>query len=135
MTTTAESTSRVIDCFAKNTLEVPEALAVVPFDSFADLEQGALADMLEFDDFPEDGNLQISMFSIMSQTDGDKRVVWSRRVIAQIKAAKEMFLDLIKQGMQPYRVGRDGGPAEKMIEFDPAAEEIIFMPIQAIAGG
>ncbi|MHA2279730.1 MAG: hypothetical protein ACXAC5_02385 [Promethearchaeota archaeon] len=47
-----------------------------------------------------------------------------------------MFLDLIAQGMVPYRVGVDGqATAEVMDEFDATAEEIIFMPVRAIAGG
>jgi hypothetical protein len=75
-------------------------------------------------------------FRIMTAKDGDKRVVWCRNVIAEIAAAKQMFLDLISKGMIPYKVGVDGrSTAEVMKEFDPVAEEVIFMPVQAIAGG
>jgi hypothetical protein len=109
---------RVIDCFAKQTYEVPDDLAVLGPDAKP----------------PEDAD--IGCFRILSQKDGDKRVVWCRKVIAEIKAAKKMFMDLLSKGMVPYKVGIDGkATAEEMKEFDPTAEEVIFMPLRAIAGG
>ncbi len=68
--------------------------------------------------------------------DGDKRVIWNCRVIQEIRAAKDMFLNLIKQGMMPFKVGRDGKrSSERMEEFDPVAEEVIFIPMPAVVGG
>lgn len=67
---------------------------------------------------------------------GDERVVWNCRVLAEIGAAKKMFTDLLSKGMLPYKVGTDGKrTSEVMDEFDPSAEEVIFLPVKAIAGG
>lgn len=112
----APNIDRTIDCFAKQTYEVPSELQVLAESAEAPADFGC--------------------FRIMSQADGDKRVVWCRRVIAQIKSAKKMFMDLLSKGMVPYKVGIDGeATAEVMTEFDPTAEEVIFMPVRAIAGG
>ena len=78
------------------------------------------------------------MFRIMNFKDGDKRVVWNRDSLAEIQAAKEMFDQLKdKENLRPYRVGTGGkASAEIMEEFDPMAEEVIFLPgKQLVAGG
>ena len=75
-------------------------------------------------------------FRIMTPKDGDKRVVWDSRDFAQISEAKAMFDELVVQGLVPYRVGVNGrASSEVMVEFDPYAEEIIFLPIAMVAGG
>lgn len=75
-------------------------------------------------------------FRIMTPHDGDKRVVWDSRDFAQISEAKAMFDELVVQGLVPYRVGVNGrASSEVMAEFDPYAEEIIFLPIAMVAGG
>lgn len=117
MTQIAEM-DRTLDCFANMTYEVPEELQIL-----RDGEAEA-----EFSEF--------GCFRILSQVDGDRRVVWCRRKLAQIAAAKQMFMDLIEKGMMPYRVGVDGAATSKVMdEFDPTAEEVIFMPLKAISGG
>ncbi|KKL27197.1 hypothetical protein LCGC14_2387580 [marine sediment metagenome] len=122
--------NRTIDCFAKQTYDVPPELTVIGSGDFAEL--AAIAGQLEIEASAEN----FGCFRMLSQKDGDKRVVWCRRVIAEIRAAKQMFLDLISKGMIPYKVGVDGqASVEEMKEFDPTAEEVIFMPIRAIAGG
>ena len=76
------------------------------------------------------------IFRILTKEDGDKRVIWDSRDLGQIRDAKKMFLDLIKQGQIPYKVGVDGNASsEEMKEFDPRAEEVIFLPIAAVVGG
>jgi hypothetical protein len=73
---------------------------------------------------------------IMTPKDGDKRVVWDSRDFAQITEAKAMFDELVLQGQVPYRVGTNGrASSEVMVEFDPYAEEIIFLPIAMVIGG
>jgi len=115
---------RTVCCFAKNTAQIPEELLIL--DPNPDLHDEQIAEL----------GGDCGIFSILSQPDGDKRVVWCRKILDQIKAAKDMFMDLISQGMVPYRVGRDGkATSEVMREFDPLAEEVIFMPVKAIAGG
>lgn len=75
-------------------------------------------------------------FRIMTPTDGDKRVVWDSRDFAQISEAKAMFDELVVQGLVPYCVGLNGrASSEVMTEFDPYAEEIIFLPVAMVAGG
>jgi hypothetical protein len=73
---------------------------------------------------------------IMTKEDGDKRVVWDSHSLPQIIAAKKLFDKLQKEGMVPYRVGTNGErTSEKMTEFDPKAEAVIFMPMKQIVGG
>jgi len=75
-------------------------------------------------------------FRILTPKDGDKRVVWDSRDMDQIEDAKAMFDECVAKGLVPYRVGTDGrASAEVMDEFDPEAEEVIFMPINQVAGG
>lgn len=75
-------------------------------------------------------------FRIMTPTDGDKRVVWDSRDFAQITEAKTMFDELVLQGLVPYCVGVNGlASSEVMAEFDPYAEEIIFLPVEMVVGG
>lgn len=72
----------------------------------------------------------------LSQKDGDKRVVWDAHSIPEINAAKTMFQELVAQGMTPYRVGAGGQASPQVMdEFDPTAEEVIFMPTKMIAAG
>jgi len=73
---------------------------------------------------------------IVNQKDGDKRVVWDSRDMRQIADAKETFDKLVAEGLVPYRVDPQGRKTpEVMSEFDATAEEIIFSPIHALAGG
>ncbi len=110
MTTLVEE--RTIETFTHEIIEIPESLR--------------LGD-------PEPGDC---VFRILSQKDGDKRVVWNRRRIQEINDAKIMFDKLIAEGLVPYKVGTDGrATSEVMTEFDPYAQEVIFMPIMAVVGG
>jgi hypothetical protein len=75
------------------------------------------------------------IFQIMNPKDGDKRVVWDSNSLAEIQAAKQMFDDL-KKHLTPYRVGANGKASSKqMDEFDPLAEQVIFLPIKMVQGG
>ena len=74
-------------------------------------------------------------FRIMNEN-GDDRLVWDSSSFIEIKAAKKDFVELVKQGMTPYRVGTDGrASAEVMTEFDAKAEEVIFMDTALVVGG
>ncbi len=76
------------------------------------------------------------MFRIMHPEHGDERLVWNSGVFADIKEAKRTFIELVKKGLKPFRVGTDGkASAEAMSEFDPLAEEVIFMPQALVTGG
>ena len=107
---------RSVVCFARNTCDIPDDLTVI--------------EDIKAVPPPDNG-----MFRIMSK-EGDTRVVWNRLSLVELRSAKEMFDDLISKGMVPYHVGEDGqaSPTE-MAEFDPSAEEVIFMPMQLVCGG
>ena len=75
-------------------------------------------------------------FRFLTPKDGDKRIVWDSRDMDQIEEAKAMFDEAVAKGLVPYRVGLDGkATSEVMDEFDPEAEEVIFLPIAQVAGG
>ena len=74
-------------------------------------------------------------FRVMNEN-GDDRLVWDSKSLDELKEAKKAFVELVKQGMTPYRVGTNGkASAEIMKEFDPKAEEVIFMDTQLVTGG
>ncbi len=108
---------RSFEIFAKLFCEIPEHLTVLE-DPVAPKPPGS------------------GMFRILSKQHGDTRVVWNKYSLAEVRAAKEMFDDLILKGLIPYVVGEDGrASVVVMDEFDPSAEEVLFMPIQMLAGG
>lgn len=75
------------------------------------------------------------LFSIMNPN-GDDRLTWIRDNLTSIQAAKRAFVDFVKKGLKPYKVNTDGiVTAEVMDEFDPEAEEVIFMPGRPILAG
>ena len=84
----------------------------------------------------EKPNADQGCFRLLTEKAGDERVVWNRLNLAEVSAATEMFKDLVKKGLVPYKVGINGkATSEVMKEFDPMAEEVIFMPVRALAGG
>jgi hypothetical protein len=76
------------------------------------------------------------MFRILHPLKGDERLCWDSTNFADIKGAKQLFVDLIEKGLTPYRVGVNGkATSEVMDEFDPMAEEVIFMSLKLVVGG
>lgn len=76
------------------------------------------------------------IFRILNPLSGDDRLTWDSGNMADIKGAKKLFLGLIEKGLTPYRVGTNGkATSEVMDEFDPHAEEVIFLAHQLVAGG
>ena len=74
--------------------------------------------------------------SIIDDEKGDERLTWDSTDFSQLKAAKKLFVDLVKKGLKPFRVGIKGkASSEVMAEFDPHAEEVIFLPFARVAGG
>ena len=75
------------------------------------------------------------VFRILSEK-GDDRVTWDSRSLADIRAAKQMFVEFVKKGLKPFKVGLDGkATANVMRVFDPLAEEVIFLPMARVMGG
>lgn len=76
------------------------------------------------------------MFRVLTRLDGDKRVVWNKFSLPEIEAARQMFADLIKKGLAAFKVDSKGKQtSEIMQEFDPQAEEILFVPVKALCPG
>lgn len=75
-------------------------------------------------------------FRIMTPEDGDRRIVWDRRNEIQLADAKKLFDELVEQGLVPYKVDSKGKATTKVMDqFDPEAEEVIFLPISLVTGG
>lgn len=97
-------------------------------------EELTILDDQNYDEFV--GKPNFGVVRVMHPKYGDRRVVWNRMNLAEISAAKRMFTDLIQQGMVPYKVGTNGQPtADVMDEFDPTAQEVIFLPVKMVAAG
>lgn len=87
-------------------------------------------------DIGEDKGTTCGQFTILTKKDGDKRVVWDRMSLPQIRDAKEMFDSMVNEGMTPFRVSGDGRTSTEVVKvFDPSAEEIIFLPTRAVRKG
>lgn len=88
------------------------------------------------DDHGQESPKGYGSMRVLTVKDGDKRIVWNARSFAQIQEAKEMFDACVAQGLVPYKVGVNGkASSEVMDEFDPYAEEVIFLPVSMVAGG
>lgn len=61
----------------------------------------------------------------LTPEDGDKRVVWDRYNLEDIKAARKMFEDFQEKGIRIFAVSEDGGPVDEMKDFDAFAEEFL----------
>ena len=99
-------------------------------------KQIAIPDELRIADQNEAVGVEDSTFRILTVKDGDKRVVWNRKSIPEINAAKRLFDELKNEGLVPFKVGIDGEATSEEIElFDASAEEVIFLPMKMVAGG
>lgn len=119
----------------QRTIEVPVLKAGNKYGNLtATIE---IPDLLEVIDNPKEKlPPYCGCFRVMTPKDGDKRVKWNRRNYQEIVNAKAMFDNLVAEGLVPYRVGLNGRPtSEIMVEFDPYAEEIIFMPLSLASAG
>ena len=76
-------------------------------------------------------------FRVLSVDAGDERVIWDRNDPDQIRDAKGLFASLLNQGQVPYAIGYDGKPNmnKQLTDFDPNAEEIVFIPTRLVVGG
>jgi len=112
----AEAPDRIVEFNVGQPYEIPEDVPLLGED--------------------EDIEPNCQVWRILCKRTGDKRVKWKKWVIGEINRAKERFVDFVKQGLIPFRVGTDGKmSAEVMREFDPAAEEVVFVPRRAVTKG
>ncbi len=98
------------------TVEIP--------DSFTVLEQG---------EKPAPGS---RMFRVMTPEKGDERLVWDSHSLREIRDAKKFYLSMVAKGFKPFKCDAKGKALpEPMKRFDAHAEEIVFLPEMAVAGG
>lgn len=82
---------------------------------------------------PEEGHV---VFRILHPEKGDDRLTWDPMSLLELQGAKKLFMDLVKKGLKPFKVGVDGkATAEAMSRFDPRAGEVMFLATAMIAGG
>jgi len=65
------------------------------------------------------------LMRILSQN-GDDRIVWDRRIPAQVKEAFKKFKELMKKGYTAYATMLNGSRGHKITEFDPGLEEVLL---------
>ncbi len=92
-----------------------------------------IPDQLHILESGEDPSEDQHCLRFLTPEDGDKRVVWNRRSLPDIRAAREMFEDFQDKGIRIFAVGEDGGPVEEMKDFDAFSEEFLADDEGAIA--
>lgn len=119
---TTMTAERVIDLSPMTRTNLKEQLQVP--ECFTILEAGA------------DPAAEHNVFRILNPKSGDDRLTWDRRDFAAIQEARHTFVDLVKKGFKPFRVGQDGRRSNTIMqEFDPTAQQVIFVPMQPVVGG
>lgn len=69
----------------------------------------------------------IGTFRILSDN-GDDRVVWDRKDPNQVREAFAKFKELIALGYKAFATLAAGKKGHAITEFDPALQEILFIP-------
>jgi hypothetical protein len=64
---------------------------------------------------------------------GDTRHTWNRNNADEVREMRDLFDRMIKKGYQAWSVTRKGDKDQRITEFDPQAEKVIFAP--ALVGG
>jgi pentatricopeptide repeat protein len=64
---------------------------------------------------------------------GDTKHMWDRTNADEVAEARELFDRMKAKGFQAWSVTRKGDKDQRITEFDPQAEKIIFAP--ALQGG
>jgi hypothetical protein len=78
----------------------------------------------------EDGKL---VMVVLDRT-GDSRHIWDRNNADEVSEARALFTRMTQEKkFQAWSVTRKGDKDQRITEFDPAAEKIIFSP--ALVGG
>lgn len=74
------------------------------------------------------------LMRIMSQN-GDDRIVWSRRVAAEVREAHDKFKKLVEKGYRAYAILSDGSRGHELADFDPMVEECLLVPTGKLVPG
>lgn len=78
------------------------------------------------------GSAKTAIMHVLDDT-GDTKIMWNPRDKDEVKNAKKNFARLVEQGFRAFSVKKTGEKGERLTEFDPASEKIIFVP--QLAGG
>lgn len=79
---------------------------------------------------PPDGEPGQVVMRVLDET-GDTRVVWDRHKDAEVKEAREKFIELLGKGYKGYVCRSDGSKGRRVETFDALLEEIIMLEKQA----
>lgn len=74
------------------------------------------------------------LMRILSQN-GDDRIVWSRRIAAEVREAYDKFRELIAKGYRAYAILSDGSRGHELFDFDPMVEECLLVPTGKLVPG
>lgn len=80
----------------------------------------------------EDYGYEVGVMVILDRT-GDTKHIWDRNNATEVEAMREVFDTMTEKGMVAWSVTRKGNKDQRITEFDPTAEKIIFAP--ALVGG
>jgi len=70
---------------------------------------------------------------VILDSTGDTKHIWDRNNTVEVEEARSLFDRMKAKGMQAWSVTRKGDKDQRITEFDPQAEKIIFAP--ALQGG
>lgn len=73
-------------------------------------------------------NKEMSLKITGNGIDGDDHFIWDRRFADNIQEARDKFYKLMDQGYLAFYVKADGLQGQRMLKFDPNAEEVIMVP-------
>ncbi len=112
----------------------------IEFSTFSDCNakielETSLKEVSDEDILHLQNNNKFGIFRILNQIDGDKRLIWNKMNLEDIREAENMFQSFVAEGLQPHRIDRSGAAGSKMENFDPLAEEIIFLPMKMVVAG
>jgi metallophosphoesterase superfamily enzyme len=74
----------------------------------------------------------VGVLVVLDQT-GDTKHIWDRNNTVEVEEARSLFDRMKAKGMVAWSVTRKGDKDQRITEFDPQAEKIIFAP--ALQGG
>jgi metallophosphoesterase superfamily enzyme len=70
---------------------------------------------------------------VVLDSSGDTKHIWDRSSTVEVEEARGLFDRMQAKGMVAWSVTRKGDKDQRITEFDPQAEKIIFSP--ALVGG
>ena len=73
------------------------------------------------------------VWRFLTADDGDKRIVWDPTDFTQMREAKEMYDNCLREGLVPYICNEDGSVSNDVMDwFDPRSGEVLFREVVVI---